>query len=85
MYSTMSPGYCKGCVDCIRLGGYWTCDYIGHTGKPRSLICPPGRRCTVKSTRPRDLDGEPGPHRGTSRLRWNCIKPGRMMWRSLPR
>lgn len=76
MYSTMSPGYCKGCVDCVKLGGYWTCDYIGHTGKPRSLICPPGKLCTVKSTRPRELDGEPGTHRWDVKTALDLHKAG---------
>lgn len=52
---------CEGCVDWVprsSTGGFayagGCCDYIGHTGHARSLICPPGEKCTVKSTTPRN-------------------------------
>lgn len=43
--------YCIGCVyrACITSGTY-CCDYIGIEGHARSLICPPGARCTVRKT-----------------------------------
>lgn len=41
---------CTGCVDWVVSGAERVCDYIGHTGHARSLICPPGALCTVKST-----------------------------------
>lgn len=47
---------CKGCVDAYRIHGsinLYVCDYMLHNGKARSLICPPGELCTVKSTVPR--------------------------------
>ena len=49
----MSKHPCEGCVDAVLLGGDLTCDYIGHTGHARSLICGTGAACIVKSTVPR--------------------------------
>lgn len=44
---TMVDKHCKGCVHLAWMGGgfYW-CDYIGDTGKPRP--CPAGQGCTEK-------------------------------------
>ena len=49
---------CKGCVDASRIYGtrQYVCDFLLHTGRARSLICPPGAACTMKSTKPRSLD-----------------------------
>ena len=56
--STTANHPCYGCVDWVsESGGYsngMVCDYIGHTGHARSLICGAGARCTVKSTVPRE-------------------------------
>ena len=50
---------CEGCIDWVPLSttagkAKRVCDYIGHTGHARILICPPGELCTVKSTVPRE-------------------------------
>ena len=48
---------CHGCIDAVasRLGGY-NCDYGRRTGKARSLICPPGELCTVKTVGERPVN-----------------------------
>lgn len=54
---------CEGCIDWVPISPTNThysrvCDYIGRTGHARSLICPPGEGCTVKSTKPRKKQTE---------------------------
>lgn len=44
---------CEGCVDLMRAGAAYTCDYLLNNGKVRP--CPPGEACTVKSTVKRSL------------------------------
>ncbi len=69
----VSLKFCRGCVDLAKMGvksAYW-CDYIGHNGKARSLICPAGELCTVKSTRRRVAPAGPGAVR---LLKWDTGK-----------
>ena len=43
--------HCANCIyRCYITAGLYCCDYIGCTGHARSLICPPGARCTEKKT-----------------------------------
>ena len=43
--------HCANCIyRCYITAGLYCCDYIGYTGHARSLICPPGARCTEKKT-----------------------------------
>lgn len=43
--------HCANCIyRCYITAGLYCCDYIGYTGHARSLICPPGARCTEKRT-----------------------------------
>lgn len=69
----MSKHPCQGCVDWVTCGGDRICDYIGHTGHARSLICPPGALCTVKSkvTRKPRQDGRK--HNGRA-YTWDTAK-----------
>ena len=41
---------CAGCDDWVRCGATWICDYAQRHGHCRSLICMPGKYCTVKSS-----------------------------------
>lgn len=41
--------FCTKPETCLYFSG-GTCDYLLITGHARSLICPSGRRCTVKTT-----------------------------------
>ena len=43
---------CEGCIFWVYVPGGNICDYIGITGHARIKICPPGARCTVKTTDP---------------------------------
>ena len=40
---------CSGCDDWVKCGATWICDYAHRHGHSRSLICRPGKYCTVKS------------------------------------
>lgn len=42
------PG-CDGCFYWVHCGGVMICDYSGYHEHLRSLICPPGKDCTVRS------------------------------------
>lgn len=63
---------CKGCVDASRVYGtcQYVCDFLLHTGRARSLICPPGAECTMKSTKPRPLE-EIKPETRGRRICWD--------------
>lgn len=41
---------CAGCDDWVKCGATWICDYSNRHGHSRSLICRPGKYCTVKSS-----------------------------------
>lgn len=77
---------CKGCVDACQLQANreeYTCDYLLHNGHPRSLICPPGELCTVKSTVPREsIPDAEQPALGTAgrRLCWDQAE-ARRLWK----
>ena len=46
--------YCRACAGCIYMGWagwYGCCNYLFMTDKRRP--CPPGKNCTVKTTRKR--------------------------------
>ena len=46
--------YCEGCIYRAYIcSGLYCCDYIGFTGHARSLVCPPGKLCTLKKAAPR--------------------------------
>lgn len=77
---------CKGCVDaCVVQSGHgnYTCDYLLNNGHARSLICPPGELCTVKSTVPRStIPATEQPALGTAgrRLCWDQVE-ARRLWK----
>lgn len=45
--------YCRGCVYWKRISCTQVeyCNYLEETGRPRILICPPGKDCTVRETK----------------------------------
>lgn len=62
---------CDGCVDWVKCGPRWLCNFALNNGKARSTICRPGRYCTVKSTVPRGPGGFTAKRRRTSRIKWD--------------
>lgn len=77
---------CKGCVDACEVQSNrreYTCDFLLHNGHARSLICPPGALCTVKSTVPRSTipaTEQPAIGKGGRRICWDQVE-ARRLWK----